>query len=174
MYLADVVYLVLIPRRVAGTCAGAWMVPVVVLARCRPAWVPETFAVPLSPLFPALAILTNTFLVFSLGVAAYVRFAVWVVVSCAVYVAYGVHHTMEDAELVVDMEMAEQQGSQQETHAHAQQEADNNASASDRATVPHDQHAKHNGSGNHAIFEIDDGRDEERNVLTAAQTRYPS
>jgi C-terminus of AA_permease len=67
------------------------------------AWTAGKFKVPLSPLSPALAVLANIFLVSSLGIAAYIRFAVWLVVSMAVYLVYGVHRTAEEP---ADQELA--------------------------------------------------------------------
>ena len=76
--------------------AGMWLLAVLLLA-CQPVvWTAENFRVLLSPLSPCLAVLANVFLVSSLGVAAYIRFAIWFVVAMAIYILYGVHHTRDE------------------------------------------------------------------------------
>jgi hypothetical protein len=62
-------------------------------------WIAPKFKAPLSPLLPSLAILSNVFLIASLGVAAYVRFAVWLFISFGFYVVYGVHHSKASVEV---------------------------------------------------------------------------
>jgi hypothetical protein len=85
------------------TCrAGAWLLCVLLLQFQPVVWTAANFKVPLSPLFPSLAVLANIFLISSLGSAAYIRFAIWFVLSLAVYVVYGVHNTA-DASAEVEM-----------------------------------------------------------------------
>ena len=54
------------------------------------AYAPAGFRVPLTPLTPALAVLATVQLALALGVAAYIRLAVWTVVALAFYAGYSV------------------------------------------------------------------------------------
>lgn len=54
-------------------------------------WRAAQFRVPCTPFFPCLGMLTNIFLIASLGSAAYVRFGVWLLISLAFYMFYSVH-----------------------------------------------------------------------------------
>lgn len=83
--------------------AGAWLASVVLLFCERPVWIAARFRIPLHPLVTSLAVLANTFLISSLGVAAYVRFALWLAVALAAYLLYGLHHTHEDAPSAVEL-----------------------------------------------------------------------
>ena len=55
------------------------------------AYAPAGFRVPLTPLTPSLAVLATVQLALALGVAAYIRLAVWTVVALAFYAGYSVH-----------------------------------------------------------------------------------
>ena len=59
------------------------------------AYVPARFRVPLFPLTPALGMLFCVHLIGSLGVLAYVRFAVWNAAGLAIYGCYSVHRAEE-------------------------------------------------------------------------------
>jgi C-terminus of AA_permease len=73
--------------RPARRYAGIWMVATGSLYTCTVVWRPARFAVPLTPLVPSLAVFVNTFLITSLGPAAWVRFAAWLVLGLIVYVS---------------------------------------------------------------------------------------
>ena len=77
-------------------CAGAWVACVAALTFQPVVWRATQFTVPLSPLFPSLAVLSNILLISSLGTAAYARFGIWLVLSLVLYLSYGVHHTHDD------------------------------------------------------------------------------
>eukprot|EP00850_Spirogloea_muscicola_P007821 SM000040S14833 [mRNA] locus=s40:675307:678377:- [translate_table: standard] len=54
---------------------------------------PTSFAVPLMPWLPSFSILLNTFLLSTLDVHSYIRFATWTGLTVLLYVCYGVHAT---------------------------------------------------------------------------------
>ena len=66
-------------------------------------WTPSKFATPLVPWIPSLGLLANTFLIGSLGVAAYIRFAVWFVIGLLIYVFYGAKHSVIGKKLTNDL-----------------------------------------------------------------------
>ena len=51
------------------------------------------FACPLVPIFPAIAILSNTYLMMQLSQEAYISFAVWAGLGLAIYFSYGIRHS---------------------------------------------------------------------------------
>ena len=57
-------------------------------------YTPALFAAPFLPWVPAFGLFSNIFLIGSLGVAAYIRFIVWFVIGTAIYVFYGVDHSV--------------------------------------------------------------------------------
>ena len=67
------------------------------------AYVPARFRAPLFPLTPALGMLFCVHLIGSLGVLAYVRFAVWNVAGLAIYGLYSVHRAEEKEVAEVEM-----------------------------------------------------------------------
>lgn len=65
---------------------GIWLIATGSLAASKVVWRPASFAVPFAPLTPSLAVFANTHLILSLGSAAWLRFAVWLALTLAVYV----------------------------------------------------------------------------------------
>lgn len=92
-------------RLLAGVRAFAVSAPGDV-ASCT---VPHT----LHALLPCLGILTNIFLIASLGATAYIRFGVWLLISVAFYMFYSVHNspaTPGQYSGVYDVELIENRG----------------------------------------------------------------
>lgn len=79
------------PIAVYVVFVGLWVVAAVTLCMLPVVWRPDGFAVPLSPLTPALGTFVTLHLIGSLGWKSYVRFGGWVVFSCLVYVLYSMH-----------------------------------------------------------------------------------
>ena len=75
-----------------GAAAAAWAACVAAMWWWLPnAYTPAGFKVWLSPFTPALSMFANIHLIGSLGVNAYIRFVVLLVVAVAFYALYGVH-----------------------------------------------------------------------------------
>lgn len=68
-------------------------------------WTPAKFAAPLNPLTPCLGILANVILITSLGPAAWIRWAIWFLVSMAWYLTYGVHNSRDEGSYGMHMEL---------------------------------------------------------------------
>ncbi|KAL9955396.1 hypothetical protein ACROYT_G036709 [Oculina patagonica] len=56
---------------------------------------PLPFKVPCVPLLPLLSIFINLFLMLNLSYLTWLRFAVWMVIGMAIYLFYGVRHSVE-------------------------------------------------------------------------------
>ena len=97
----------------ACACAGCWLVSVLLLYLRPVMWRAAQFRTPCTPLFPCLGILTNIFLIASLGATAYIRFGVWLLISVAFYMFYSVHNspaTPGQYSGVYDVELIENRG----------------------------------------------------------------
>ncbi len=66
---------------------------VIVLRKTRPD-LPRGFRVPLVPLVPILAVLACIWLMLNLTALTWIRFLVWMVIGLAVYVLYGMRHSV--------------------------------------------------------------------------------
>ena len=66
---------------------------VIVLRRTRPD-LPRGFRAPLVPLLPIASVGACVWLMINLTVVTWVRFAVWMVVGIAIYLAYGRRHSV--------------------------------------------------------------------------------
>ncbi len=65
---------------------------IMIMRRTRPD-VRRPFRTPLVPLVPLLGIGANLLLMFSLGLANWLRLIVWMAIGLAIYFTYGVHHS---------------------------------------------------------------------------------
>lgn len=65
---------------------------VIILRRTEPNH-PRPFKTPLVPVLPALGILTNAYLMYSLGIMNWVRLIVWLAIGLVVYFTYSVKHS---------------------------------------------------------------------------------
>uniref|UniRef100_T1IVD2 Cationic amino acid transporter C-terminal domain-containing protein n=1 Tax=Strigamia maritima TaxID=126957 RepID=T1IVD2_STRMM len=63
------------------------------------------FKVPWVPVIPALSILCNIFLLTSLDMYAWIRFAVWMVIGMLIYFGYGIHHSKNSPQKAVEPEI---------------------------------------------------------------------
>mmetsp|Transcript_15504 Transcript_15504/g.46826 ORF Transcript_15504/g.46826 Transcript_15504/m.46826 type:complete len:678 (+) Transcript_15504:234-2267(+) len=79
------------PIPVYVVLAVMWLGAATTLYTLPVVWRPAKFAVPLSPLTPALGMFITLHLIGSLGWQAYARFGGWVLLSMAAYVLYGMH-----------------------------------------------------------------------------------
>jgi APA family basic amino acid/polyamine antiporter len=68
-------------------CAGVWIL------RVRRPDLPRAFRTPLVPLFPILGIIVCAAMIFGLGLANWLRLAVWLVVGLFIYAFYGRKHS---------------------------------------------------------------------------------
>jgi hypothetical protein len=59
-----------------------------------------SFNVPLTPWFPALSILMNIYLLAQLGLAAWIRFVVWLAIGLVIYIFYGRRHSVLAQEIL--------------------------------------------------------------------------
>ncbi|KAG0455910.1 hypothetical protein HPP92_023698 [Vanilla planifolia] len=90
-------YAITVPLWFLGTLGLAVMVP-----RQR---VPKVWGVPLVPWLPSASIVTNIFLIGSLGYQAFVRFGICTIVMLVYYVLVGVHATYDVAHQEEDDKM---------------------------------------------------------------------
>ena len=61
-----------------------------------------SFNVPLTPWLPALSILMNIYLLSTLGIVAWVRFLVWMIIGLVIYALYGRKNSIIAQELLID------------------------------------------------------------------------
>lgn len=93
------------PVAVYVVFAALWVVAAAALLMLPVVWRPEGFAVPLSPITPALGMFVTLHLIGSLGWKSYVRFCIWAAASIVVYILYSMHRA--DAKDLEDERMAE-------------------------------------------------------------------
>jgi hypothetical protein len=79
----------------------ATLVTLVILSRQPKLAKLISFNVPLTPWFPALSILMNIYLLAQLGLAAWIRFIVWLAIGLVIYIFYGRHHSVIAQEALV-------------------------------------------------------------------------
>lgn len=83
------------PWPLPALCLLLWLLATASCYRLPLVYQPSSFRVPLFPLSPALGVLINIHLIGSLGLPAYVRFAVWMVLGLLIYAFYGIHAAEE-------------------------------------------------------------------------------
>lgn len=67
-----------------------------------------TFSVPCTPWFPALSIMINIYLLAQLGIEAWIRFCVWMVIGLLIYIFYGRRFShMKDEDLIINNDGSE-------------------------------------------------------------------